>query len=239
VPQFLFDEKRTNCHAKKPDHGAQGSILPAQVCMHARVLFSGPPARGRFPRGFHGQRGCRRVAMGRRGQGQDCRLAVGTRRRGGPLPGRPQCRPHAGHRRCQLQAVALALRRRASGQARRHRQWRGDRPACAGQRNRPAGRTGRRRQCRQSADCRQRHADPVAAPRARRAARGRGVEFRHQDRHHAARHRAGLRGQGRPPRDPGDGSRQSRDAAGQGRPSAHPSQRAAPRAGPAGILGRD
>jgi hypothetical protein len=21
VPQFLFDEKRTNCHAKKPDHG--------------------------------------------------------------------------------------------------------------------------------------------------------------------------------------------------------------------------
>jgi adenylosuccinate synthase len=44
----------------------------------------------------------------------------------------------------------LALGRRPSGQARRHRQWRGDRPACAGQRNRPAGRPGRRRQCRQS-----------------------------------------------------------------------------------------
>ena len=53
---------------------------------------------------------------------------------------------------------------------------------------------------------------------------------RHRDRHHAARHRPGLRGQGRPPRDPADGPRRSRYAAAQDRPPAGASQRAAPRA---------
>ena len=47
----------------------------------------------------HGQCGRRRLAVGRRGQGQDRRLAVGAGRRRRALPGRPQCRPYAGHRR--------------------------------------------------------------------------------------------------------------------------------------------
>jgi ATP phosphoribosyltransferase regulatory subunit len=59
---------------------------------------------------------CRRP-VGRRGQGQDRRLAVGARRRRGALPGRPQCRPHARHRRRHLQALAAALGRRAPRQA--------------------------------------------------------------------------------------------------------------------------
>ena len=46
------------------------------------------------------------------------------------------------------------------------------------------------------------------------------------DRHHAARHRPGLRGQGRPPRDPRRRSRRSGEPAGQARPAACPSQRA-------------
>ena len=47
--------------------------------------------------------------------------------------------------------------------------------------------------------------DPAAAPGARRDARARLRQRR--DRHHRARHRPGLRGQGRPPRDPPDGPR--------------------------------
>ena len=41
----------------------------------------------------------RRHPVGRRGQGQDRRPAHRARRRRGALPGRPQRRPHAGHRR--------------------------------------------------------------------------------------------------------------------------------------------
>ena len=59
---------------------------------------------------------------------------------------------------------------------------------------------GRRRQPRQPAYRRERHADPAAAPRARRHPRG--GRRRRQDRHHRTRHRARLRGQGRPPRHP-------------------------------------
>src|SRR3546814_3658716 len=55
-----------------------------------------------------------------RSQGR--RLAVGARRRGGAFPGRSQCRPHAGHRRRGLQALAAAVRRGAFQQARDHRQ---------------------------------------------------------------------------------------------------------------------
>ena len=58
----------------------------------------------------------------------------------------------------------------------------------------------------QPEDRRERGADPVAAPRARRVPRGRSLQFRHQDRHDPPRHRAGLRGQGRAPGDQGDGS---------------------------------
>ena len=50
--------------------------------------------------------------------------------------------------------------------------------------------------------------DPAAAPGTRRGARKQQCGDPH--RHHQARHRPGLRGQGRPPRDPPDGSRRSR-----------------------------
>ena len=59
---------------------------------------------------------------------------------------------------------------------------------------------------RQSAHRRERHADPAAASASstsmRERASGKGAH-----RHHRARHRPGLRGQGRPPRHPPDGSR--------------------------------
>ena len=45
---------------------------------------------------------------------------------------------------------------------------------------------------------------------------------RHQDRHHQARHRPGLRGQGRPARDPADGPRRAGFARRQDRPAARP-----------------
>ena len=67
------------------------------------------------------------------------------------------------------------------------------------------GRVGDARQPQDRQPCR---ADPAAAPRPRRLARGRAGH--HQDRHDAARHRPGLRGQGRPPRHPGRRSRRAR-----------------------------
>ena len=56
----------------------------------------------------HGQRGGRRQPVGRRGQGQDRRLALRARRCRRALPGRAQCRPHAGDRRRHLQAEPAA-----------------------------------------------------------------------------------------------------------------------------------
>src|SRR5450759_4528864 len=56
-----------------------------------------------------------RVPVGRRGQGQDRRLAVRAGRYRRPLPGRSQCRPHFGDRWRHLQVVAAALRRGARG----------------------------------------------------------------------------------------------------------------------------
>ena len=86
---------------------------------------------------------------------------------------------------------------------------------------------GRRGHPRQSAHRRKRHADPAAAPGARRRAREGVGQGRH--RHHRPRHRPGLRGQGRPPRHPADGSRRPADAQRQDRAAAGPSQCAAPR----------
>ncbi len=82
-----------------------------------------------------------------------------------------------------------------------HRQRRGARSACARwPRSSALGEQGVAITPREPAHRRERHADPAAPPRARRAARER--QRRHQDRHHQARHRPGLRGQGRPARHP-------------------------------------
>ena len=61
-----------------------------------------------------------------------------ARRHRRALPGRPQRRPHAGHRQQDLQAVAAALGRGAAGQARRDRQRRGGRSLGTGRRDRRA-----------------------------------------------------------------------------------------------------
>src|SRR3712207_9015305 len=50
----------------------------------------------------HGQRDGDRRPMGRRGQGQSCRLPVQPGRRGGALPGRPQRRPHPDRKSTRL-----------------------------------------------------------------------------------------------------------------------------------------
>ncbi len=92
---------------------------------------------------------------------------------------------------------------------------------------------GRRDQPRQSAHRRERPADPAAAPRARRAARG--GSGRRQDRHHRARHRPGLRGQGRAGAPSGCMDLAGpADARAQDRAPARPPQRAPPRPRPAG-----
>ena len=110
--------------------------------------------------------------MGRRGQRQDRRLAVGRGRRRGALPGRPQRRPYARHRRQRLQAGAAAVGHRAARQAVGHRQRRRARSASSRRGDRQARGAGRRDLARQSEDRRERVADPVAASRTRRASRG-------------------------------------------------------------------
>ena len=126
---------------------------------------------------MHGQcRGDRRP-VGRRGQGQDRRLAVAARRCRGALPGRPQCRPHAGHRRRRVPPEPAAVGRGAAGQAVDHRQRRGGRSlgaACA--RSRRSARKGVDVTPAILAARRQRHPDPAARTReidrAREEARG-------------------------------------------------------------------
>ena len=142
----------------------------------------------------------------------------------GPLPGRPQCRPHARHRRQGLQALAAALGRRAAGKALGHRQRRRARSLCARRRG------GAPRASRASTITRDnlQIAENVTLillppPGTRRPARKQQVG--HQDRHDQTRHRPGLRGQGGPARDPPHGSGRPRDAARQDRPPARPSQR--------------
>ena len=140
--------------------------------------------------------------MGRRRQGQDRRLAVRAGRRGRALPGRPQCRPHARHRRrkstscrCCPPASCARASSRSSATA-----------SCSI----PHALVGRDRRASPSRASRSRRENLRVAenatlilsapPRTRRPARER--QRRHQDRHHQARHRPRLRGQGRPPRHP-------------------------------------
>ena len=117
--------------------GAAPAIPPTPRALHARerAMYAGGAA-GRT--GAHGQRGGRRRAVGRRGQGQDRRLALRARRRDRAVPGRAQRRAHAGDRRHGLQAVAAAVGHRAAGQAQRDRQRRGARPLGADRRDREA-----------------------------------------------------------------------------------------------------
>ena len=79
--------------------------------------------------GSHGECGRGRLPVGRRGQGQDRRLALRAGRHRRALPGRPQCRPYARHRRRHLQAVAAAVGRGAARQAVGDRQRRRARSA--------------------------------------------------------------------------------------------------------------
>jgi hypothetical protein len=86
---------------------------------------------------------------------------------GGALPGRPQCRSYARHRRHRLQALAAAIRYRAPGQALGDRQRRGRRPAWPSSRKSPGCAPRASRSPREPAHRRQCDADPAAAPRTR------------------------------------------------------------------------
>ena len=147
------------------------------------------------------RRGDRRP-MGRRGQRQDRRLAVGAGRRRGALSGRPQCRPYAGHRQCRIQAEPAALGRRAAGQAVDHRQRRRRRSlgACSTRSTRSAARASTSR----PTDLKLAENAALDPALARRSSTGpaRKRSGARQHRHDRARHRPGLRGQGRPPRHP-------------------------------------
>ena len=135
----------------------------------------------------------------------------------GALPGGAQRRPHARHRRSQDRAPPDPVGHPPPCGDLLHRQRR--RPVAAG----AAGGDGRARPRRRRAggpspDLGSLSAHPALPRCARRGARG-GAGGR-QDRHHRPRHRPGLRGQGRPPRDPAAGSagpgplcRQARGAA--------------------------
>ena len=74
------------------------------------------------------QRRRRRHPVGRRRQGQDRRLADRPRPGRRALPGRPQRRPHAGHRRPQDGAAADPVGRHARRRGLLHRQRRRRRP---------------------------------------------------------------------------------------------------------------
>ena len=182
----------------------------------------------------NGQRGSDRRPVGRRRQRQDRGLAERARRGRGALPGRPQRRPYAGHRQPDLQAGAAALGRGAQGQALDHRQRRRGRSLALPRGGEEGDRAGPLGDAGEPQDRQPRRADPAAAPRPRRLARGRAR--RHQDRHDPARHRPRLRGQGRPPRHPRRRSRRARHAAAQGQHAARAPQRAAQ--GPRPAAGR-
>ena len=183
--------ERSGGIAPPPQQGADQGTLEtfAASARHgpcrSRPLSASPNRKG----SRLGQRSSDRRAMGRRGQGQDRRLAGRARRHGGALPGRSQCRPHARRGRPDLQAFAAPVRRGARYPV-RHRQRRGARSLAPQGRGGAAGRTGCRDLARDPAHRRYLPADPAAPPRTRRPARGR--ERRGQDRHHAARHRTGL-----------------------------------------------
>ena len=137
------------------DHGRGAAARPPTGAAEARRLGCGHvldggeprrvPARALEQEAEHGQCRRRRRPMGRRGQGQDRRLAVGARRCRRALPGRPQCRPHAGRRQCRIQAEPAALRRGAARQAVDHRQRRRRRSLGAARRDRDDARQGARR----------------------------------------------------------------------------------------------
>ncbi len=91
--------------------------------------------------------------------------------------------------------------------------------------------TRRQHQPRQSPHRRERDADPAAPPRARLASRG--LRGRGAHRHDQARHRPGLRGQGRPPRDQGDGPAGLAVPQAEDRAHPRPPQSASPRSWPA------
>jgi adenylosuccinate synthase len=99
------------------------------------------------------------------------------------FPGRAQCRPHAGHRRGQLQAVAAALGRGAPGKLSVIGNGVVIDPHASGQRDRDAPEQGvvtpERCMIAENATL------ILSLHRELDAhARGRGVQFRHQDRHH-------------------------------------------------------
>ena len=153
-----------------------------------------------------------------------------ARRRRRALPGRPQRRPHAGHRRHRSTSCRCCPRAscgRASSASSATASW--SIPGRCSPRSRSSRAQGvddhARRTC-----CIAENA-PLILPLHRdldRSARGSGR--RGEDRHHRPRHRPGLRGQGRPPRHPRRRPRRRRRrSTTKHRPAARPPQRAAPR----------
>jgi len=152
----------------RSDEGCRAVALPAKAGASFGELRLGKP---RIPATHPGidnvECSSDRRAMGRRGQRQDRRLAVGARRRGGALPGRAQCRPHAGDRRRHLQAQFVALRRGPPRQIGRDRQRRRGRSLGAGGRDREAARSRRDDHAGQFDRCGKRGAHSALAPRTR------------------------------------------------------------------------
>ncbi len=154
-------------------------------------------------------RGGRWGTVGRRGQGEARRRARRAGRFRGALSGRGQRRPHRRHRRQPVHPPADPVRHPAPERHLRHRQRGGARagePLC---RARSAARAGHRHhrpalRLRPGAPG---ASVPQAARRRQRAEPEAG--------HHGPRHRPGVRGQVRPPRNPGH-----RSPPGRMRPSA-------------------
>ena len=147
--------------------------------------------------------------MGRRGQGQDRRHAGRAGRRGRPLPGRQQRRPHAGARRRHLQAAAGAERHPLAGHPVRDRQRLRDRPRGA---DGGAGRPGAaRHRPGRLPHLRKRAPDHALAPHHRRRLRADAGPA--ADRHHPPRHRPRLRRQGLAGRHPRAGPARREDPA--------------------------
>ena len=143
----------------------------------------------------HGQERRRhRRPVGRRGQGQDRRLAHRERAGCRALSGRPQRRPYARHRRTQDGAAAHSVGRAARRRAHPDRQRRRAVAVRAAAGNRRA-RGGRRQGAPAAAHIARVPARAAGPRRTRPGARERAR--RCEDRHHRPRHRPRVRGQGR------------------------------------------
>ena len=190
---------RSSCSGCRTKSRTRSRAISSSIASCATSIAAGAwsreTARRAEKRSHHGtERGRRRHPVGRRGQGQDRRLADRGRRRRRAVPGRTQRRPHAGHRRQKDDSAADPVGHPATEDRLLHRQRR----RAFTQRTAVRGRRAAIGRCRRGfapSDQRQLSVDPRVSRGPGQGARGEARRL--EDRHDRPRHRSRLRGQGR------------------------------------------